>query len=30
MLGQSSAYSNDIVELIETSIVERKDNICDT
>lgn len=30
MLGQSNEYENEIIELIETSIVERKGNICDT
>ncbi len=30
MLGQSKNYDSDITELIETSIIERKESICDT
>jgi len=30
MLGQTKDFNQEIIELLENSIIERKGNICDT
>lgn len=30
MLGKTTEFKDEVVELIENSIIERKGNICDT